>query len=440
MKTWLIGFAVLTCALGSVITADQMGLLRATPNTSAPPSTVSNQARAVATSSASGEATAPAEPAPEDLGERLLRPPSPTCSKAETPIIFGHGDVASQAGISIVTVRPHTGGATVSATGRIAFPTNRHATLASRADGIVAEVAVDLGQAVEAGTVLLRIDSSALGRALAQLHQAQSQLGLWQQTAQRHRQLSAEGIGRAAELTTAESRLREAEAELDAARQTLHTLGLSTAELTAALAGETIDQHLLMRAPFAGSVIAVEAAPGEHCARGEVLVTVADTAQVWALLDVPERDLNHVRLGQQIAVRSDAGGGDPVVGQVTWIAPTVDARTRTVPVRVELNNADAAFRSGQFVVAAIPQAGDAALSVISRDAVQWDGCCNVVFVPGASDHEFRVRKIQVDHRAGTEVAIAEGLKPGEQVVTTGSWLLKTEILKGSIGAGCCEVH
>jgi len=184
----------------------------------------------------------------------------------------------------------------------------------------------------------------------------------------------------------------------------------------------------------------VEAAPGEHCERGEMLVTIADTSRVWALLDVPERDLRHVRLGRRVPVRSDAGDGPSVTGAITWIAPTVDARTRTVPVRVEIDNADGSFRAGQFITAAIPQAADKNMVLVPRSAVQWDGCCNVVFVPGASDREFVTRKIQVDHQSGDQVAVASGLEPGERVVTEGSWLLKTEILKGSIGAGCCEVH
>jgi len=77
--------------------------------------------------------------------------------------------------------------------------------------------------------------------------------------------------------------------------------------------------------------------------------------------------------------------------------------------------------------------------LVPRAAVQWDGCCNVVFVPGASGNQFLTRKVQVAHAVGDQVAIRSGIDDGSEVVTTGSWMLKTEILKGSIGAGCCEV-
>lgn len=75
--------------------------------------------------------------------------------------------------------------------------------------------------------------------------------------------------------------------------------------------------------------------------------------------------------------------------------------------------------------------------LVPRDAVQWEGCCNVVFVPeGAAS--FRPRPVRLGEAAGDHYVVLAGLAAGERVVTTGAFLLKTEILKGSIGAGCCE--
>jgi len=447
MKTWLIGFAVLAVALGAVITADQMGLLRPVPG--AQPSSPSAVADGPERSSPAPVEEAPTVEAPDPdsapteaaaNGERLLRAPSPSCSKAATPITLGHAGVVEQAGIRFATARTANGAATIPATGRIVFPTDRHAALASRATGIVASVAVDLGQEVEAGTELVAIDSAELGTVTAQLRQALAQRERWRRTVERQQQLREDGIGNAEELTAAQGRQQEAEAAVTAARQALRNLGLAREEIAAAASGQQPDEHLRLRAPFAGTVIAVEAAPGESCERGEMLVTIADASRVWALLDVPERDLRHVRLGQNVPIRSDLAHGPAVTGTVSWIAPTVDARTRTVPVRVEIDNADGSFRAGQFITAAIPQAADENLVLVPRSAVQWDGCCNVVFVPGASDREFVTRKIQVDHQSGDQVAVASGVEPDQRIVTEGSWLLKTEILKGSIGAGCCEVR
>jgi len=468
MKTWIIGFLTLALGLGAVITADQMGLLR---QTAAVPAEAGSSTAAITQEDATGVETADpvdegpatgigpvpvgeaqaqaatsARPSPADAaaapvgGDRLLRAPAVACDKAATPITLGHPGVVQQAGIALAPARPATGSARITATGRIAFPTDRHAQLSSRAAGIVSAVTADLGQQVAAGAVLLRIDSADLGAAVARLRQALAQELRWRRGTERQRQLAADGIGNADDLTTAESSLAQAEAAVAGARQALRNLGLTPAEIAAVAAGEDAAATLELRAPFAGTVIALSAAPGEHCERGERLVTVADTSRVWAMLDLPERDLRHIRQGQAVPVRADIDGGEAVSGTVTWIAPSVDPRTRTVPVRVELDNTEGRFRSGQFVVASIPQRSERDLVLVPREAVQWDGCCNVVFVPGASDRQFETRKVQVDHQDGPLVAIASGIAPGQQVVTSGSWLLKTEILKGSIGAGCCEVH
>jgi cobalt-zinc-cadmium efflux system membrane fusion protein len=76
---------------------------------------------------------------------------------------------------------------------------------------------------------------------------------------------------------------------------------------------------------------------------------------------------------------------------------------------------------------------------VPRDAVQWEGCCNIVFVRH-SDMLFTPRKVHLSYETPRSYVVESGVKEGEQVVTTGSFLLKTEILKGNIGAGCCEVE
>ena len=77
--------------------------------------------------------------------------------------------------------------------------------------------------------------------------------------------------------------------------------------------------------------------------------------------------------------------------------------------------------------------------VVPESAVQWEGCCNIVFVR-KSETVFEPRKVQLGMATGTVYEVLRGIEAGDEVVTEGSYLLKTEILKGSIGAGCCEVE
>ena len=77
--------------------------------------------------------------------------------------------------------------------------------------------------------------------------------------------------------------------------------------------------------------------------------------------------------------------------------------------------------------------------VVPKDAVQWEGCCNVVFVQ-KSEAVYEPRKVNLGIDAGNVYEVLGGVSAGEVIVTQGSFLLKTEIMKGSIGAGCCEVQ
>ena len=117
----------------------------------------------------------------------------------------------------------------------------------------------------------------------------------------------------------------------------------------------------------------------------------------------------------------------------------MDQRTRTLKVRAEIRNNDAILRPGMFGKSIIAIAKEENVPVVPKDAVQWEGCCNVVFVK-QSDTIFRPRKVQLGYEADNAFVVNKGLDGGETIVTTGSFLLKTEILKGSIGAGCCEVE
>jgi cobalt-zinc-cadmium efflux system membrane fusion protein len=106
--------------------------------------------------------------------------------------------------------------------------------------------------------------------------------------------------------------------------------------------------------------------------------------------------------------------------------------------RAALDNAHGHLRAHMFANASIAVRDRVAALVVPTSAVQWEGCCNVVFVK-RSNTEYEPRKVHLGITTGTVYEVLSGVREGEEIVTQGSFLLKTEILKGSIGAGCCEV-
>jgi cobalt-zinc-cadmium efflux system membrane fusion protein len=121
------------------------------------------------------------------------------------------------------------------------------------------------------------------------------------------------------------------------------------------------------------------------------------------------------------------------------VAPALDPRTRTLKARAEVPNPDGLLRAGTFAKALVTVSPQAPALLVPKSAVQWEGCCNVAFVR-RSDVVFEPRKLRLGPATDRHYVVLDGLAEGDEVVTTGSFLLKTEILKGSIGAGCCEVE
>ena len=105
----------------------------------------------------------------------------------------------------------------------------------------------------------------------------------------------------------------------------------------------------------------------------------------------------------------------------------------------EVVDPDHNLQAGEFGRVAIVDRNPGLVTLVPKDAVQWEGCCNVVFVKEADDR-FRPRKVEVRDGEGPYYQVTGGLEPGEEVVVNGAFLLKTELKKTSIGAGCCEAQ
>jgi cobalt-zinc-cadmium efflux system membrane fusion protein len=159
---------------------------------------------------------------------------------------------------------------------------------------------------------------------------------------------------------------------------------------------------------------------------------------MWLIMDVYERDLTQVRVGLPVLFTVDGLPGHSFEGRITWVSSTVDDRTRTVKIRADLPNDRALLRANMFGLARIIVHDEDEVVSVPVEAVQTDGCCQLVFVK-KEDNLFEPRKVTLGASASGHVEILEGLALGERVVTAGSFLMKTEILKSNIGAGCCEV-
>jgi len=343
----------------------------------------------------------------------------------------------ADAGIELAPVETKPLGRTLSCNAVADFNQNRYAAVRPRVEGIVRQIRTDVGTTVRSGDLLAVIDSASLGEARAEYLSARALLDLAHKHWQRLQTLAERQIVPGKTLIDAETRFTEARINVSRARQRLRNLGLSASEIEAVEKNQDTSSLLSITAPLDGVVVRRQVATGEAVQPTSELFAVADLRTMWVYLQLYEDDVNEVRMGQRITFLVGGDTQHEYRGTVTWISPEVDPHTRTVRVRAEVDNADGQLRAGMYGTGRIEIEPPRPSLVVPRLAVQWHEGAPVVFVQKAEDL-FEPRRVDLGRKQGPWWEVTAGVKLDERVATTGSFLLKTELQKGSIGAGCCE--
>ena len=186
--------------------------------------------------------------------------------------------------------------------------------------------------------------------------------------------------------------------------------------------------EVTVRAPADGVVIARNVNPGQVVGAGQELFTVTDLSTVWVIGDLYEKDFAAVRVGSVATVTMPAARDSVVRGRVAYIDPRVDPATRTSKVRVEVPNKSGDLRLGMYVALSFEAASGRQVTLVTREAVQAVGDRTVVYVQVVEGGEgrFAERVVKLGAALGDSFEVLDGLKPGELVVTAGSFFLRAE--------------
>jgi cobalt-zinc-cadmium efflux system membrane fusion protein len=311
---------------------------------------------------------------------------------------------------------------------------NRLAHVSPRIPGRVVSVAKFLGDTVKEGDILAALDSVELGKAKADYLKFQALVGIQEKNYQRARRLFEQQIASQKEVLEAEAAYLTAKAEFEAAHATLHLYGLSnedTHQLTWQ-AKEPISQFPLL-SPFPGVVAEKDLTIGEVVSPERSVYTIADLSTVWIQLDVYEKDLAKVHTGQEVVLTTESYPEERFRGTVTYIGALFNEQTRTVPARVEIPNQQGRLKPGMFATAIIMAREGAGATglIVPESAIQQVDADTVVFIPG-NDGVFSKRKVIIGNKGEGWVEISEGVREGEQVVTEGSFTLKSELLRDAL--------
>jgi membrane fusion protein, multidrug efflux system len=285
-------------------------------------------------------------------------------------------------------------------------------TITAELGGKVAEIAFESGDRVKAGDLLLRIDVSA---EQAQLRSAEAAAKLAKINLDRNRDLRANKTVSQADLDTAEANYKQATAQVDNVR--------------AAIAKKTL------RAPFDGQLGIRQVNLGQIIDEGTPVVTLQTIDPIYADFSMPQQRFSLLAQGAEVHVTTDAAPEQIFKGKITAINPEIDPATRSVRVRATLVNQGEKLRPGMFANVEVLLASEATVLQIPATAVLYAPYGDTVFVIDEQQDEnsgekqlvLRQQVVRLGSARGDYVSVLEGLKEGEQVVTTGVFKLRPKM-------------
>jgi membrane fusion protein, heavy metal efflux system len=353
-------------------------------------------------------------------------PTRPPASDADVEIVLSP-DAVSRAGLKTASVTAGSMAMEVVVPGSVVANSYREVKVTPVAGGIVTRVHVELGASVRRGQPLATIFSADLADAQTRYLSMAAMLDADHKKLERTQALVAIGAASRQELEEVTAVHAGHETEVEAARQRLLLLGLAPDQVQSLRSPSQVVSSVTIPAPMDGVITGRSANLGQVVGMGQELFVVTDLSEVWAVGDLYEQDLRAVRVGSEAAITTPAYPGTTLRGRVAYIDPRVDTQTRTAKIRVALANPDGRLRLGMFVSMAFrTPAGDRAV-LVPKAAVQTLGARQVVFV-AAKDEEgkFIQRTVRLGPPMGESYAVVSGLRPGDTVVTEGSFLLRAE--------------
>jgi len=369
----------------------------------------------------------------------FFRANSNDCATDGALIQFASSETAERTGITLQTLHKADQTNITEAPAEIVFDETETLVISTTVSALVSNWIVSPGDIVFIGDVLAILQSPNIADLKSTLISKHSDYEIERKELGRHKVLKSRDLISEADYDKHYALAKKAEAEFIRVKGLLLSAGLDENDINSVISNSSASNTFSLRAGSSGIIAERVAKLGRLYEAGEALAMVANPNAMWIEAQLSEAKLKSVKLGQEVVFTSDDGSMNRVGGKVIWISRFLDRHTRTGTIRARVLDRKHNLNAGEFGrVKIIENYSDEAV-LVPKDAVQWEGCCNVVFVKETVDR-YRPRKVEIIDSDGPYYQALGGINAGEQVVVDGSFLLKTELKKSSIGAGCCGLE
>ena len=341
-------------------------------------------------------------------------------NNSDTPELF---TIPSEqlAHVQVLTVQPATLTRILRVTGTVAYNSFRTTPVITQVSGPVSRVVVVPGQKVQRGEPMLYVASPDYSQLRTNYLKAKSAYALAQMAYARARDLYQHKAIAEQNLEQAESAEVQAGGDLAAAQAALKVMGITDPD---ALVKAPPSFEVPVRAPISGEVVEQDVSAGQLIQPGTTqCFMISDTDNVWVLVNIYQKDLPYVRVGDTVTIQTDAYP-DVFHGRISYVAAALDPNTRTLQARIETNNPGEKLKKDMFVVATV-NAGTIPNAIALPDAAVLRDSENQPFVyAAASSNQFGKRPVTLGESLNGQTQITSGLKAGDKVIGNGSLFLQ----------------
>ncbi|MCE9499256.1 MAG: efflux RND transporter periplasmic adaptor subunit [Leptospira sp.] len=316
--------------------------------------------------------------------------------------------------------------------GTVSYDLENMAKVGSRASGRINDVMVKEGDSVGKGSPLASISSLELGSVEASYLKSKARLEAVKLQADRAQELYEKRITSAKEFEIAMMDFKTVKTEVDTSRIALENFGLSKLEIKDLEVGKYNSQNLILRSPIRGTVTERKAVLGQAVSTKENLFTIANLHRLWIMLDVYEKDLRSIEIGAEATVDTLGVKSETLKARVAHVGEIIDPVKKTAPIRLEVNNTRHKLKPGQTITAKvqglISESKSHRIMVLPGNAVHRIEGKPVVFIAN-QDGTFEAREVATGQSIEDDIEIKSGVTSESNIVSEGSFLLKSEYLK-----------
>ncbi|MGA8150550.1 MAG: efflux RND transporter periplasmic adaptor subunit [Terriglobales bacterium] len=319
--------------------------------------------------------------------------------------------------VQVLTVRPTTLTRSLRLTGAVAYNSFRTTPVITQVSGPVSRVVVVPGQKVLQGEPMLYVASPDYSQLRTNYLKAKDAYALAQKADARARDLYQHHAIAEQNLEQAQSAEVQAGGDLAASQAALKVLGITDPDT---LVQAPPSFEVPVKAPISGLVVEQDVSAGQFVQPGTTqCFMISDTSNVWVLVNVYQKDLPYVRVGDTVTIQTDTYPED-FHGRISYVAASLDPNTRTLQARIETSNPGDKLKKDMYVVATV-DAGTIPSAIALPDAAVLRDSENQPFVyAAAASNQFGRRPVSVGESLNGLTQITAGLKAGDQVIGNGS--------------------